>query len=125
MEPDVPTGPNTGNNDIPENDGEVVEPEEDTNIPEEKVTQIEYFKNFLLNYTDFVVQYIESNKLYFSHNLCDFYIEFGDSEISLYKRRYDSYGDYDNRKTYTTQNLESLLNEILNDVNVLEFLNRI
>ena len=123
MEPDVPTSPDTGNN-TPENEGVIVEPEPDTNISEDKVTQIEYFKNFLVNYTDFVVQYIEANNLYFSHNLCDFYIEFGDSEIRLYKRRYDTSGDYDCRQTYTGQNLEFILNQILNDVNALEFVNR-
>lgn len=123
MGPDIPEGPSTGTTTTtPSTDGEVVEEPKETPVLNVKQTEdIEYIKNFLLNYTNCIVQYIEENKLYYSYKLADFYLEVSDT-YKLYKRKYNSSGDYELRETYETNILINLINSVLNDTNKLEFL---
>lgn len=90
--------------------------------------------SFLVDYTTCVYKCTEVPSptsqdyiIYFSYNLVDFYIAFpkGSQYASIYKRKYDSEGDYEFHKKYTYENLTLFLNSMLNDVDTLSVLNKL
>ena len=75
-------------------------------------------KDFLSNYTPYVLQYIDEDTIFFSYNLVDFSLKVGDSLV-LSKKKLDTSGDYEVR-------LESnSLNTILNSIDYLLAVNKI
>lgn len=75
-------------------------------------------KDFLSNYTPYVLQYIDEDTIFFSYNLVDFSLKIGDSLV-LSKKKLDTSGDYEVR-------LESnSLNTILNSIDYLLAVNKI
>ena len=90
----------------------------------EKMSEyLEYIKNFFENYTSYVLLYINENKLYFSYNLCEFYLEVKDDETIVYKRAYNTSGDYEYRNSFDNNSKDFLINQLCNAINSLEFLN--
>lgn len=79
---------------------------------------LEDIKNFLSNYTTFILQYIdENNTIFFSHNLVDFSLRVGDILI-LSKKEFDDSGDY------IIALESSSLNTILNSIDYLVITNK-
>lgn len=102
-------------------DETVVEPiEPEVSEPElsaEQIAILEQLKDFFINYTTYIVQYIEKNAIYFSYNLVDFCIVVNDDlALSLQRKKY-GIGDFETRSTYKTVDF----NAICNDIDLLYF----
>ena len=124
--PDVTPYP--GGTTTPETDGADTETEKEDETDQfvltEKMSEyLAYIKNFFENYTNYVLLYINENKLYFSYNLCEFYLEIKDDETIVYKRLYNTSGDYVGTNSYSNNEKDLLVNQLCNAINSLEFLN--
>ena len=78
---------------------------------------LEEIKDFLSDYTPYVLQYIDVDTIFFSYNLVDFSLKVGDSLV-LSKKAFDDSGDYEVR-------LEtSSFNAVLNSIDYLLAINK-
>lgn len=117
--PDVPwTDPSQPSQTEDETVIEPVEPEvSEPELSAEQIAILEQLKDFFINYTTYIVQYIEKNAIYFSYNLVDFCIAVSpDLILSLQRKKYDI-GDFEERKSYKAVDF----NAICNDIDLLYF----
>lgn len=86
---------------------------------------IEYLKDFIQNYTTLVLQYIDAdNVIYFSSNLVDFSLDVSNG-LKLYKREFDTSGDYILKFEIEGEFSDFKFSKILNEIDYLVLTNSI
>lgn len=113
----MPIGPDVPWTDPSQTEDEIVIEPVEPEVPEpalstEQIAILEQLKDFFMNYTTYIVQYIEGNAIYFSYNLVDFCIAVNaDLSLDLQRKKYDI-GDFEVRNTYKMIDFNAICNDI-------------